>query len=112
MSIHVNRLTRDVRRACLAYPIDLAGWFGLRRDLCEILLGQCPVMTLFFNNQYKFGPRPSTTVPINDMIMDTGSSTTNKTFEAIHMNPLPTTTISKENQSTAKYQCMSLSEPD
>lgn len=86
------------------------GWFGLRRDLCEIILSKCPFISLYFNNQFKFGPRPSTTVPTNDIISDVTTPTVNKNFELINMNKLLTTNMN--NEKNLQYNLMSLLEPD
>jgi hypothetical protein len=88
------------------------GWFGLRRDLCEIILGQCPFITLYFNNQFKFGPRPSTTVPTNDIIIDMTTSSINKNFESINMNKLSTANMTNEKNLASQHHFMSLLEPD
>lgn len=67
----------------------LTGWFGLRRDLCEILLDYCPFLPLYFNNQFKFPP-PRTSN--NELIIDlTGKknvdiSNTNKRTSIIDIN--------------------------
>lgn len=88
------------------------GWFGLRRDLCEIVLGQCPSITLYFNNKFKFEPRPSTTVPTNDMILDITTSNLNKNLRSINMNKLSSTNMNNEKTRTINYNLMSLLEPD
>jgi len=90
----------------------LIGWFGLRRDLCEIILSQCPFISLYFNNQFKFGPRPSTTVPTNDIIIDVTTSSVNKNFESINMNKLLATNMTNEKNLGIQYNFMSLLEPD
>ena len=61
---------------------SLSGWFGLRRDPCEIILDRCPMASLYFNNHYKFGPRPSTAGSSNDLVIDLTSSAMGKQFEA------------------------------
>ncbi|CAF0972993.1 unnamed protein product [Rotaria sordida] len=87
-------------------------WFGLRRDLCEILLGQCPYITLYFNNKFKFEPRPSTTVPTNDIIIDIPTSNGNKNFGSMNMKKLLTANINNEKNRTIQSNLMSLLEPD
>ncbi|UJR33446.1 hypothetical protein I4U23_020891 [Adineta vaga] len=80
-------------------------WFGLRRDPCEIILGQCPFISLYFNNQYKFATRSS----VNDtIIIDMTTSTTEKNPELFHGNKLTT----KEKNLTIQDQSISLLEPD
>ena len=66
-------------------------------------------MTLFFNNQFKLGPRPSTTMATNDIIVDLNAAATGKTSEIIHLNQRLTT---NEKDLAAKYNCLSLLEPD
>jgi len=84
-------------------------WFGLRRDLCEIILGQCPLLTLYGNNQFKFAPRSSTTVPTADLIIDlTNVSTMAKNNEPFNINKLQTDT----KNLSVHHHLMSLSEPD
>jgi len=87
-------------------------WFGLRRDLCEIILSQCPFISLYFNNQFKFGPRLSTTVPANDIIIDVTTPNVNKNIESINMNKLLATNINNEKNLGVQYNLMSLLEPD
>ena len=55
------------------------------------------------------GPRPSTTVPTNDIIVDMTTSTTSKPTEILQMNQRLTT---NEKDLTEKYNFMSLLEPD
>lgn len=88
------------------------GWFGLRRDLCEIVLTQCPVISLYFNNQFKFAPRPSTTVPMNEIVLDVTTSTGPKHFESMNMNK--SSAIGMTNERTLVSHCnfVSLLEPD
>ncbi|CAF0728423.1 unnamed protein product [Adineta ricciae] len=81
-------------------------WFGLRRDLCEILLGRCPVISLYFNNQYKFDTRTS----MNDVIIDLTTSTNEKNIESIHKSKL--TVVTKEKNLVTQHQSASLLEPD
>jgi len=99
-------------RDVFTYLIFVIGWFGLRRDLCEIFLTQCPFISLYFNNQFKFGPRPSTTVPTNDTILDVPTSIGLKKFESIHMNKLLANSQTNEKNSRLDQSLMSLSEPD
>lgn len=87
-------------------------WFGLRRDLCEIFLTQCPFISLYFNNQFKFAPRPSTTVPTNDIIIDVPTSTNPKKIESINMSKLLANSQTNERNSRLAHSLMSLSEPD
>ncbi|UJR13766.1 hypothetical protein I4U23_000776 [Adineta vaga] len=87
-------------------------WFGLRRDLFEIILGKCPFITLYFNNQFKFGPRSSTTTPMNDIIIDVTTSNVQKNIESITMNKLFATNITHEKSLHTEYDFMSLLEPD
>ena len=82
------------------------GWFGLRRDLCEILLGRCPFISLYFNNRYKFDTR----TPMNDVIIDLTTSTNEKNIESIHKSKL--TVITKEKNLVTQHQSASLLEPD
>lgn len=88
------------------------GWFGLRRDLCEIILSQCPVISLYFNNQFKFAPRPSTTVPMNDIILDVTTSTGQKNLESMNMNKLSAIDMANERTLVSHYNFVSLLEPD
>ena len=76
-------------------------------------------MTLYFNNQFKMGPRPSTTVPTNDITIDISATpagmsaaTASKHFENIHMNQRMTGHPNQEKDLGLKYNCMSLLEPD
>ena len=82
------------------------GWFGLRRDLCEIFLGRCPFVSLYFNNQYKFDTRTS----MNDVIIDLTTSTNEKNIESIHKSKSTITT--KEKNLVTQHQSTSLLEPD
>ncbi|CAF0995682.1 unnamed protein product [Adineta steineri] len=85
-------------------------WFGLRRDLCEIILGQCPFVSLYFNNQYKFQTRPST----NDVVIDMTTSTIEKNIEPFNIQQFSLTTTETNNEKNliAQHQFMSLLEPD
>ncbi|CAF1011177.1 unnamed protein product [Adineta steineri] len=87
-------------------------WFGLRRDLFEIILGKCPFITLYFNNQFKFGPHSSTTAPTNNIIIDVTTSSVNKNNESMNMNKLLTANTNNEKNSSIQYHFMSLLEPD
>ncbi|CAF3615581.1 unnamed protein product [Rotaria socialis] len=87
-------------------------WFGLRLDLCEIILGQCSFITLYFNNKFKFEPRPSTTVPTNDIVIDMTTANINKNAGSIQMKKLLSTNISIEKNRTVQSNFMSLLEPD
>jgi len=40
-------------------------WFGVRRDLCEIILFKCPLLQLYGNNSYKFVPRNSADIVVS-----------------------------------------------
>jgi hypothetical protein len=74
----------------------LIGWFGLQRDLCDIILSQCPSISLYFNNQFKCESRPST----DDLLIDM----TTKNLEATNMN--------NDTHRAPQYHFISLSEPD
>lgn len=88
-------------------------WFGLRRDLCEIFLGKCPTLTLYFNNQFKFGPRPSSTTPTNDVIVDIPvAMTASKAAEALRANSKLVASADQNKEIPAKYNYTSLLEPD
>ncbi|CAF1684886.1 unnamed protein product [Adineta ricciae] len=87
-------------------------WFGLRRDLFEIILGKCPFITLYFNNQFKFGPRPSTTTPMNDIVIDVTTSSVQKNIELVNMNKLFATNTNNEKTLNNQHHLMSLLEPD
>lgn len=76
----------------------LIGWFGLRRNLCEIILDQCPFLSLYFNNRYKFGSDS----PRNDTI-----SAITKNVESIII--IDKTTVGNSNK---EDQFMSLLQPD
>jgi hypothetical protein len=89
----------------LIYSFYSLGWFGLRRDLCEIILGHCPFVSLYFNNQFKFVPRPST----NDLIIDLPNE---KNLEPLNMNKLSSKDTNNEKHLTTQYPFMSLLEPD
>lgn len=91
---------------------SLAGWFGLQRDLFEIILGKCPFVTLYFNNQFKFGPRPSTTTPANELVIDLASSTVQKTTDTIKMNKLFATSSNDDKYAGSRHHSLSLLEPD
>jgi hypothetical protein len=111
MAIHV--ILFEIKFEIISFCFFLTGWFGLRRDLCEIILSQCPFISLYFNNQFKFGPRPSTTAPTNDIIIDVTTSTVNKNIESINMSKLLTTTnMNNEKNLGIQYNFMSLLEPD
>jgi len=83
-------------------------WFGLRRDLCEIILGQCPFVSLYFNNQFKFPSHPST----NDLIINLTSSTTEKNLEPLNLNKFSSIDTNNEKNLTTQYHFISLLEPD
>lgn len=57
-------------------------------------------------------PRPSTTVPTNDVIIDATTSSAQKHFESIHMNKLVAQNQMNEKSFAFDYNLMSLSEPD
>ncbi len=84
------------------------GWFGLRRDLCEIILGQCPFVSIYFNNQFKFPSNPST----NDLIINLTSSTTEKNLEQLNLNKFSSIDTNNEKNLTTQYHFISLLEPD
>jgi len=88
-------------------------WFGLRRDLCEIILGICPLITLYGNNKFKFTTNPSATVPTNaDVIVDMTTSTISKNHDLFNGNKFSTIDIHHEKNLGTQHHLMSLSEPD
>ena len=103
---------RPFSNCCVCVFFLVIGWFGLRRDLCEIILTQCPVISLYFNNQFKFAPRPSTTVPMNDIILDVSTSTIQKNFDPMNMNKLAAIDMANERALVSHYNFVSLLEPD
>ena len=88
MSIHVRMICIDL--VLLSYlQLICTGWFGLRRDLCEIFLDCCPLLPLYFNNQFKFPPPRATS---NELIIDLNGkknvelSNSNKRTSIIEIN--------------------------
>jgi hypothetical protein len=102
MLIHVNKPSSFFFSQFALFSI---GWFGLRRDLCEIILGHCPFISLYFNNRFKFPSRTST----NNLILDL---TTEKTFEPLNLNTLTSTDMNEEKNLARQYHFLSLLEPD
>ncbi|CAF4523973.1 unnamed protein product [Rotaria sp. Silwood1] len=83
-------------------------WFGFRRNLCEIILDQCPFISLYFNNQFNFEPHSSG----NDLISDMTISTTVKNPESININKLTIKDTNNQKNLTTQYHFISLLEPD
>ncbi|CAF0729582.1 unnamed protein product [Rotaria sordida] len=83
-------------------------WFGLRRNLCEIILDQCPFISLYFNNQFKFRSHSSR----NDLISDMTILTTVKNLESININKLTIPDTDNQTNLTTQYHFISLLEPD
>lgn len=88
------------KKEFLFFPSSL-GWFGLRRDLCEIILDYCPFISLYFNNQFKYSSRSTT----NDL-------PTEKHLEPLFMNTLTSIDMNSEKNLTKQYHFLSLLEPD
>lgn len=99
MLIHVRMIL--LGNVLLKFSFYL-GWFGLRRDLCEIILGKCPFISPYFNNRFKFGPHPSDDNLIIDM--------TGKNVEILNANKLPAT--NNEKNLATQNHFVSLLEPD
>lgn len=58
---------------------NFSGWFGLRKDLCQFLLGVCPLLQEYANISYSF-PNPST--PSRDFL-DAGRVVTSEKKDII-----------------------------
>jgi len=107
IAIHVCII--DLNKRFLYFFIFSLGWFGLRRDLCEIILGHCPFVSLYFNNQFKFPSRSST----NDLIINLTTATTEKIIEPpLNLNKLSTIETNNEKNLATQYHLISLFEPD
>ncbi|CAF3571411.1 unnamed protein product [Rotaria socialis] len=83
-------------------------WFGLQRNLCETILEQCPSLSIYFNNRFRF---PSDTSR-NDSMSGLAISTTVKNIESIDANKLTIVNTNNEKNLTSQDPSMSLLEPD
>lgn len=80
-------------------------WFGLRRNFCEILLDRYPLMSLYFNNRFRFSSQ-TTHTRRNDL-------STEKNLELL--NPKHSSTIDDichEETRVKQHHFISLLEPD
>ncbi|CAF1107240.1 unnamed protein product [Rotaria magnacalcarata] len=83
-------------------------WFGLQRSLCEIILEQCPSLSIYFNNRFRFASDSSR----NDSMSGLTISTAAKNIETIDANKLTIVNTNNEKNLTSQDSSMSLSEPD
>lgn len=70
------------------------------------------MVSLYFNNHYKLGPRPSTADPSNDLVIDLTASTMSKQFEASLTNKTSIKEATADKVVATRGHSTSLLEPD
>ena len=84
------------------------GWFGLRRNLCEIILDRCSCISIYCNNQFKSESHLSR----NDSLLDITTSTASQNIQSMSIQKLSIIKNKNENILTKQFNNTSLLEPD